>query len=944
MPQHLFFNPRRRENALWASAVETYLRRRHPGMPLRELRNLPRMQGVYRHLREWEAGRALPYPEDPAELAQLGEVERQALLSQAFLGLGTLHLVAASGGEDFYNDTFLPAVLEIDNTLHLRQFSTDDLPGFFSCLVIWAYYYWAGIPEHLLPLLSRLLDAMVSYLNLTPEQIAEIHEAQQEIAALLAQITGTGYRTAPAGYGAITFPDDARFILLGDWGTSLPDAEALLEAIWDQTYTADPTRPILFLHLGDIYYSGLPVECQQNFYDVFARVRQTLIARHGQPFTNSAAQSKIYAIPGNHEYYSKGYGYFELIDQLNTELSTGQLCSFFCLRNESGTFQFLGMDTGQGDHNAFEPIFPKIKDYLLPWAERRVDELVPFPLNIWVNHWLEATVEEFTGPFAPQLQATELAWHQARLAEAPSTQTILLSHHQLFSAVQEIDHRTPQFVNTHLLSDFRNYFLNQVPLWFWGHEHSYAIYTWGLFGLNQGRLLGSSSFETSQKTDHPYRVAFPEVPFDSSMSIPHQTEGFYDHACAVLDFGPGSAPRVASLQYYGFPSWGQEDAPPASPQLYSLYAEPVSHARSGAFKQQWSGNTTLAPDVRDKNGNYQSNPYQSTSAPALAYASDRKTPVMVWRDSSDNTLRWAIGLVGYSSGDIQTPTLQWSLEGQISATTTSGTTVTLATNVAPVLVGCGKIFLLVFKRNNGPGLVFATWVPGDRWYFWGPVTDPHGNTPQSNDGPGLTASLEGAYLGYADAADGNHLKWMVYTPPVPGGPPAAGIWGTPNTITDASGNPVPAGGPIAMCANPSIAFLAYRAPGKQLIRWAWRRMGSIDDSTSPPTIVPNPNLAWNLQPGIKVGTMALNTSVGMAIQADDEFLYLVYSAVSTNLLQQALVDLSNLENWRGNTPLLIQGSTLNPKSQSAPGFLIGNQLALLVYPGQFQPHLLEAWV
>ncbi|MFO1494748.1 MAG: metallophosphoesterase [Lysobacterales bacterium] len=703
MSKRLYFNPHRRENALWASAVETYLRRKHPDLSLHAVRNLPMMQGVYRHLMAWEAGRALAFPADPAQLAELSAPERQALLSQAFLGLGTLHLVAASAGEDYYNDTFIPAVLAIDNTFQIRQFSTDDLPGFASCLVIWAYYYWAGIPGVVLPLISRLLDAVVEYLQLTPEQIAEIREAQREIESLLGQINGTGYRTAPENYGAITFPDNARIIILGDWGTSLPDAQALLEAVWDLTYTHDPSRPILFLHLGDIYYSGLPVECQQNFYDVFARARQTLASRYGQAFQSSAAQSKIYAIPGNHEYYSKGYGYFQLIDQLNAELGTGQLCSFFCLRNQSQTFQFLGMDTGQGDHNAFEPIAPIIFEHLLPWAERRINELVPFPLSIWVDRWLEATIEDYTGPFPPQLQSTELSWHRARLAEAPRTQTILLSHHQLYSAVEAIDHRTPQFVNTHLLKDFQSYFLSQVPMWLWGHEHSYAIYGFGTFGLDQGRLLGSSSFEASQATDHPYRVAFPEIPFDPGMPVPQQSNGYYDHACAVLDFGTDNPPVIGIMNYYQYPSWGQEDAPPASAQLSLLYSEILGPARGGVFKPQWNGNLALAPDLVDKKGNYLSNPYQSTSAPAIAFGSDRTQPLMVWRDSSDNSLHWAVGLIGTSNDDIQTPTLQWSLMGKITATTSTGT-LNLSTDAAPVLVGCGKIFLLVFKRSGGQQL------------------------------------------------------------------------------------------------------------------------------------------------------------------------------------------------------------------------------------------------
>ena len=101
MPENRFFSPRRRENALWASAVETYLRHSQPQLSLRERRNLPMMQGVYEHLRANEKGQVLPVPATPAEFAALDPVMQQAQLSQTFHGLATLHLTAVTGGADF---------------------------------------------------------------------------------------------------------------------------------------------------------------------------------------------------------------------------------------------------------------------------------------------------------------------------------------------------------------------------------------------------------------------------------------------------------------------------------------------------------------------------------------------------------------------------------------------------------------------------------------------------------------------------------------------------------------------------------------------------------------------------------------------------------------------------------------------------------------------------
>ncbi len=67
-----------------------------------------------------------------------------------------------------------------------------------------------------------------------------------------------------------------------------------------------------------------------------------------------------------------------------------QKASYFCLRTEDGAWQFLGMDTGYNDRDP-------------------------------------------TSPMAPGLQPSELKWHRDKLDRFRGS-TIMLSHHQLFSA------------------------------------------------------------------------------------------------------------------------------------------------------------------------------------------------------------------------------------------------------------------------------------------------------------------------------------------------------------------------------------------------------------------------------------------------------------------------------------------------------------------------------
>src|SRR5262249_44135844 len=155
-----------------------------------------------------------------------------------------------------------------------------------------------------------------------------------------------------------------------------------------------------------------------------------------QELGRSTRPLPIFTMTGNHDMYSGGGGYYWLIDQLNTPpfASPGQaqMASFFALR--SSGWQLLAMDTGLHDSDVFDV----------------------------------ATSETY-------IEDTELAWHSHWIDNAGGRRTILLSHHQLFSAFAAIGQDGDQSQNNHLLAQFGSR-LGKVDAWFWGHEHNLEIY------------------------------------------------------------------------------------------------------------------------------------------------------------------------------------------------------------------------------------------------------------------------------------------------------------------------------------------------------------------------------------------------------------------------------------------------------------------------------------
>ena len=292
------------------------------------------------------------------------------------------------------------------------------------------------------------------------------------------------YRSpAQVGDGVLTLRPGARIALISDWGLGTDAADRVLRQ-------AASLRPDVLIHLGDVYYSGTAREYELNF-------RKPIAARLGE----DGDRIPVYILSGNHDMYSGGAAYYAMLDRLNPP-PVRQPASWFCLRSEDQSWQVLAMDTGLHDHD---------------------------PLS-----GLGSAVQTFVEP-------EEVAWHLARIREFPG-RSILLSHHPLFSAFRQLRPHEPDGslspLNQALLDDFGPVLAEgRVAAWFWGHEHTLAIYQ-PYAGLRRGRCVGNGAVPVAV-SDEPLRL--PGRLVDAPLLLPGITPGrdgpIYAHGCALLDLG-----------------------------------------------------------------------------------------------------------------------------------------------------------------------------------------------------------------------------------------------------------------------------------------------------------------------------------------------------------------------------------------------------------------------
>jgi len=273
--------------------------------------------------------------------------------------------------------------------------------------------------------------------------------------------------------------------LVGDWGTGEPAAQRVLDAILAE-------KPHVLIHLGDVYFSGTDHESYRSFYKLIRSKR-------------SAAELPVFTLAGNHDYYSGGHGYYQLIDELN-EGAARQTASYFCLRNAG--WQILGMDTGYGD--------------CVPGQ----DALVKLATFGWKGH-------------VTDLRDDEYRWHEYQLRDGRPT--ILLSHHQLRSAWAPIGVPAKQdSVNRNLERRFRPYFSGgPVRAWYWGHEHDFVVMERGYDGLGDSACLGHGAIPVdSAKEPRNGPAPYKGLKKSSSKYRLHtDSGGYYNRGFSLLYLG-----------------------------------------------------------------------------------------------------------------------------------------------------------------------------------------------------------------------------------------------------------------------------------------------------------------------------------------------------------------------------------------------------------------------
>jgi hypothetical protein len=260
-------------------------------------------------------------------------------------------------------------------------------------------------------------------------------------------------------------------------------------------------KPDALIHLGDVYYAGTKDEMDNNFLSI---CRDVL----GSGFP-------LFSLCGNHDMYSGGAAYYGLLDKI------GQHASYFCLRNQN--WQLLAMDTGNRDQN---------------------------PLTVATN--------------MTSLNESEIGWHIEKFRTAEGRKTVLLSHHQLFSpfaSVGDFDHHKKYAYNPNLFSVFRGVLPN-VEWWFWGHEHTLAVYD-SHMGLNRGRCVGCSAIpvfknQQSYTTDASLETYTPgQFPTWNQNAQLGNNGTDYNHAFALLELNG----EKATATYWEIPPGG------AAPEL-----------------------------------------------------------------------------------------------------------------------------------------------------------------------------------------------------------------------------------------------------------------------------------------------------------------------------------------------------------------------------------------
>jgi hypothetical protein len=255
---------------------------------------------------------------------------------------------------------------------------------------------------------------------------------------------------------------DARVVIVGDWASGIERAQRVAKKMRGAIEEAtNAKRQCHVIHLGDTYYAGWAYEYRKRFLP------------HWPVAIGEKNSIGSWSLPGNHDMYTGGHGYYSTLlgDERFRPYQQGS--SRFSLENED--WQLLGLDTAWKDH---------------------------------------------------ELAGDQAEWVDRKLAKNGARRTMLLSHHQPFSAYNDGGAQLRAALSGPLAN-------GQIDAWLWGHEHRCAVYE-PTAGLAYGRCIGHGGVPVYAPKPKPPRVKWH---LDRSFRIGPEVWAYLGFA--VLDFqGP----------------------------------------------------------------------------------------------------------------------------------------------------------------------------------------------------------------------------------------------------------------------------------------------------------------------------------------------------------------------------------------------------------------------
>jgi 3',5'-cyclic AMP phosphodiesterase CpdA len=315
-----------------------------------------------------------------------------------------------------------------------------------------------------------------------------------EIAQALVRrvLSGGNHAFNPQPAPPVQIGANARVVLFGDWGTALPGAQDVATQARKWLLEArSQGRDAHAVHLGDVYYAGEPAECNSR-----------VLADGMWPVKpEEAGEMGSFALAGNHDMYSGGYGYYDVVladDRFRRQRTPdGRPTSFFDLVNDD--WRIMGLDTGYGDN------------------------------VVWHGDW--GKLQDPQGDHVNQMAAAD-----------DGRSLLLLSHHQFVTVYDKsgVGPTLERKLKPALDS-------GRIGAWFWGHEHRCMRFEpWGNVGYPC--CLGHAGMPV---TTHPKDAPVPKPgAWEWRGQYESGGDAWLIFGFAVLDFN-GPTIDVTYVDQYG---------------------------------------------------------------------------------------------------------------------------------------------------------------------------------------------------------------------------------------------------------------------------------------------------------------------------------------------------------------------------------------------------------